>query len=149
MSISVRSSHLSSPWILVGRIVWSENISFRFRNMWVWILVLPFTSSWIRDKFLFFVFKYLFIWLLRVLVEAHGIFVAPHRIFSCSMWDLVPWPGIECGAPALGARTLSHWTTREVRGQVNWSSWSFGFSLPNGDNISTYFKGSLWALDEV
>ena len=31
---------------------------------------------------------YLFIWLCQVLV-------ATHRIFSCSMWDLVPWPGIE------------------------------------------------------
>ena len=33
---------------------------------------------------------------------------------SCSMWDLVPWPQIEPGPPALGARWLSHWTTREV-----------------------------------
>ena len=32
----------------------------------------------------------------------------------CSMWDLVPWPGIEPGPPALEARILSHWTTREV-----------------------------------
>ena len=37
-----------------------------------------------------------------------------YRIFSCGMWDLVPWPGIEPGPPALGARSLSHWTTREV-----------------------------------
>ena len=29
------------------------------------------------------------------------------------MWDLVPWPGIEPGPPALGVRSLSHWTTRE------------------------------------
>ena len=36
------------------------------------------------------------------------------KIFSCSMWDLVPWPGIEPRPPALGARSLSHWTTREV-----------------------------------
>ena len=28
---------------------------------------------------------------------------------SCGMWDLVPWPG-----RALGAWTLSHWTSREV-----------------------------------
>ena len=28
--------------------------------------------------------------------------------FSCSMWDLVPWPGIEPGPPALGAGSLSH-----------------------------------------
>ena len=35
-------------------------------------------------------------------------------IFSCSMRDLVPWPGTEPGPPALGAWSLSHWTTREV-----------------------------------
>ena len=32
------------------------------------------------------------------------------------MWDLVPWPGIKPRAPTLGARSLSHWTTREVPG---------------------------------
>ena len=47
------------------------------------------------------------IWVCRVLIVAGGI-------FSCSMWDLVPRPGIEHGPPALGARTLSHWTTSEV-----------------------------------
>ena len=34
--------------------------------------------------------------------------------FSCSMWDLVPWPGIKLGHPALRAWSLSHWATREV-----------------------------------
>ena len=33
---------------------------------------------------------------------------------SCSMWDFVPWSGIEPGAPALRVWGLSHWTTREV-----------------------------------
>ena len=33
---------------------------------------------------------------------------------SCSMRDLVPWPGNEPGSPSLGAWSLSHWTTREV-----------------------------------
>ena len=33
---------------------------------------------------------------------------------SCSMWDLVPWPGIEPGTPALGTQNLSHWITRGV-----------------------------------
>ena len=33
---------------------------------------------------------------------------------SCGMWDVVPWPGIEPGLPALGAWSFSHWTTREV-----------------------------------
>ena len=64
---------------------------------------------------------YLFIWLCRILVAACGIFIAACGIFSCGMWtlscsvwDLVPWPGIEPGLPALGARSLSHWTTWEV-----------------------------------
>ena len=32
----------------------------------------------------------------------------------CSMWDLVPQPGIQPRPPALGVQSLSHWTTREV-----------------------------------
>ena len=31
------------------------------------------------------------------------------------MWDLVPGPGIEPGAPVLGAWSLSLWTTMEVQ----------------------------------
>ena len=30
------------------------------------------------------------------------------------MWDLFHWPGIEPGPSALGAQSLSHWTTGEV-----------------------------------
>ena len=30
------------------------------------------------------------------------------------IWDLVPWPGIEPGPPALGTWSLSHQTTREA-----------------------------------
>ena len=36
------------------------------------------------------------------------------QTLSCSMWDLVPWPGIESRPPALGLWSFSHWTTREV-----------------------------------
>ena len=71
---------------------------------------------------------YLFIWLHRVLVVAHGIFivgvgslVVACGIFSCgmgtlsgSMWDLIPQPGIKPRPPALRVWSLSHWTTREV-----------------------------------
>ena len=32
---------------------------------------------------------------------------------GCSMWDLVPWLGIESGPPTLGAWSLSHWTMRK------------------------------------
>ena len=34
--------------------------------------------------------------------------------FSCSRWDLDPWPGIELRPPALGVQSLSHCTTNEV-----------------------------------
>ena len=34
-------------------------------------------------------------------------------VVAC-MWDLVPRPGIEPGPPALGAQSLTHWTTRKV-----------------------------------
>ena len=44
---------------------------------------------------------YLFIWLLK-------------GYFNCSMWDLVPGPGIKPRPPALGAQRLNHWATREV-----------------------------------
>ena len=38
---------------------------------------------------------------------------ADFLVVAC-MLDLVPQPGIKPGAPALGARSLTHWTTREV-----------------------------------
>ena len=31
-----------------------------------------------------------------------------------SVWDLVPWPGIEPVPTELGAQSLNHWTTREI-----------------------------------
>ena len=59
--------------------------------------------------------KYLFI-CLAVLVS-----VAGRSIFKCCMWtlsfglwDLVSQAGIELGPPELGARSLSHWTCREI-----------------------------------
>ena len=33
---------------------------------------------------------------------------------SCIVWDLVPWPGVQPRPPALGARTVGHWTSREA-----------------------------------
>ena len=36
---------------------------------------------------------------------------------SCGLWDLVPGPGIKPRPPALGAQSLSHWTTQEVPDQ--------------------------------
>ena len=55
----------------------------------------------------FKIYIYLFIWLLWILVVACGL-------FSCGVWDLVPCLGIKPEPLALGARSLSHWTTRQV-----------------------------------
>ena len=46
------------------------------------------------------------------------VFVSAHRIFDlrCGLWDLVPGLRIEPRPPALGVRSLSYWTTREVSG---------------------------------
>ena len=38
--------------------------------------------------------------------------------YIASCWDLVAWPGIELGLPALGTWSLSHWTTRKVPRQA-------------------------------
>ena len=59
---------------------------------------------------------HLFIWLHWVLEVARRllVFIGAHGIFSCSRWDPVPWPRIECGPSALGAQSLGHQTTREA-----------------------------------
>ena len=61
-----------------------------------------------------FLKRYLFIWLCQVLVRACRIFSFGMQTLSCITWDLVPWSGIKPGPTALGVRSLSHWTTREV-----------------------------------
>ena len=38
---------------------------------------------------------------------------------SCGMQDLVPWPGIEPGPPALGAWSLNCWTPRESSSPIS------------------------------
>ena len=59
---------------------------------------------------------YLFIWLRWVSVLAHGIFNlhCGMQTLSCGMWELVPQPGTEPRSLALGAWSLTHWTTREA-----------------------------------
>ena len=67
-------------------------------------------------KFLKKYFKLCIFWLCWVLVVAQGIyfFSCGMRTLSWGMWDLVLWPGIEPGLPALGVQSPSHWTTRKV-----------------------------------
>ena len=47
------------------------------------------------------------------------------QTLSYSLWDLVPWQGIELRFPALGVWSLSHWTIREVPPR----SWTVCFNL--------------------
>ena len=59
--------------------------------------------------FQLYFFKNVFLIYLAALGLSCGIWT-----LSCGMWDLVPWPGIEPGPPALVVQSLSHWTTRLV-----------------------------------
>ena len=63
-----------------------------------------------------------------VFVAACGIFSYSMWTLSCGVWDLVPWPGMEPGASALGAWSFSNWTTREVLVVF----FSFNHCRPNG-----------------
>ena len=58
-----------------------------------------------------------------------GIISCSLGTLSCGMWALVPWPGIEPRAPALGAQSLIHWTTREVQDH---------FSIPMGKSFTDW-----------
>ena len=91
-----------------------------------------FIFSWSHISEAFFFFKKVFIYLAapglrcgmrglqsslqhaRSLVAACGLFSCGMQTFSCGMWDLVPWPGVEPRPPIWGELSLSHWTTREV-----------------------------------
>ena len=74
-----------------------ENTSLNSRRFIVYSESKCHWASCIFFFFLLFIFIY---------VAAPGL--------SRSMWDLVPWPGIETGPLALGEQGLSHRTTREV-----------------------------------
>ena len=54
-----------------------------------WLKTIPFKKN-----------IYLCIWLCWVLVVEHGI-------FSCGIWDLVPWPGIKPSSPVLEHSVLT------------------------------------------
>ena len=60
------------------------------------------------NTFIFYLF-------LNIYLVALGVSYIMWDLFSCGMWDLVPRWGIKSLPPALGAQSLSHWTTREVQ----------------------------------
>ena len=89
-------------------------------------------------------FKHVFIWLSLVSVAACRIFSlwAACGIFSCSMWDLVPWPGIEPGPLALGAQSLSDWTIRKSPLEGSWAE----LTWPENRREANYWAFVLWQL---
>ena len=56
------------------------------------------------------------------------------RTLSCVLWHLVPQLGIEPWPSALGAQSLSHWTTREVPCLHLVVTVTKGFCGPSRDN---------------
>ena len=90
-----------------------------------------------------------------VFLEACRIFSCGLWTLSCSMWDLVPWPGIESRPLALGAWILSHWITREAPEGQFWSScWEaleltiliwLMLSCPDSELLGQHFPDGLTA----
>ena len=99
------------PWMVEPSRVQSMG-SQRVRHDWVTnTLICRYShkgSIWNLGHLIFFNICYLF-WLHQVWDLFVCLFVC---FFSCSLWDLAPWPGIEPRSPALGAWNLSCWTTR-------------------------------------
>ena len=54
----------------------------------------------------------------RILEWVAIFFLSFMQILSCSMWDLVPRPGMEPRPPALGEQRVSPWITREAPEQL-------------------------------
>ena len=73
-----------------------------------------------RDMWMIFAVPFFFSFFLKFIDLAVRVLVATFNIFSCSMWNLAPWPGIEPGPPILGVQSLIHWITRDIPvGSVN------------------------------
>ena len=111
--VSEAPSRGCSCWALYGdhkHIWWSSPQ----KGPWALLWCLPLKGLLSVAAFFFIsLFIYLLLWLHQVLVAARVILSCSAEILSCSMWDLVPWPGTEPRPPELGVHSLSHWTTRE------------------------------------
>ena len=82
------------------------SLSFEDFALFFFLCLLPLRFSLLNFTILIFISKKIFI----IYLTVPGL-ICSTWYFCCSIWDLVPWPGLE---PALGAWSLSHWTTREV-----------------------------------
>ena len=70
---------------------------------------------------------------------------------SCSIWDLVPWPGTEPRLHALVAHGLKHWTTAKSLPLSCFLSIIYSLTLPwiqNSNSERSWFT-FLWPLKTV
>ena len=76
--------------------------------------------------------------------HTHRIICCSMQTRSCSMWDLVPWPGTEAQLPTLGA----HWTIQEVPPELSWISTQFSqlLQVPFAPAGKSYL--SCWASEK-
>ena len=107
----------SSNWVRI--LVSAEQLKNTHQIITYWYI------PWGRTRTLSVEVLFLFLtWLHRVLVAAHKVFdlrcsmrdpyLQHVSSFSCGMQDLVPWPEMEPGPPALEAESSNHWISREV-----------------------------------
>ena len=98
--------------LIKGEVCWVSNNQY-----------LPHTGLWWALHMLYRLFEEDRPWdFVCVCVCVAALNCSMQDLFSCGMWDLVPWPGIEPGLPAWGVQSLGHWTTREVPPSHWWLS---------------------------
>ena len=108
------------PWGCDGR--WGEGVAKILKQMWTGQINYKLWEGKKKTHRMFlhwFSLKYLiFIYLFDCARSSlRHVGVATCKLLwtlSFSLWDLVPWPVIKSGPPALGVQSPSHWTNREV-----------------------------------
>ena len=116
LGICVTFSAPQCTWVLLNALI-SLGFSVAFPP---WLYAICCVSPAILCYRQLWVFHGLTVFYLFIYLAAPGLSCSTwdlccrYRIFSCSMQDLVPWPGIEPGPSAFGVLSLNHWTIREV-----------------------------------
>ena len=121
--------HVVSTWSLSLNLlsVRAQQQPLRFQTQ-------QFISCFISWLLLIFL---IFIWLHQVFVEICKILNCRIRVLSCSMWDLVPWSGVNLGP--------LHWERRVLDTGPPWKSPSWLLLIQKTTSCRNYFGicGSL------
>ena len=85
-------------------------------------LLYPFICQWTFNILKIFIY-FIKLWGSWLWHAASSIFVASCGVFSCSMWDLVPWPRSELGFPCMGSvesSPLNCQASPNIKSLKNW-----------------------------